>query len=247
MAAAASIAAGGGVAFPYQFSTKRLEPASGLLDFGARWYDPAIGRFISPDPAGFTDGPNLYPYVANDPVNMIDPVGLSRWDIGARTTLSVFQRGMAGALSVMAQPVEQLTSQVFRLYDANRGVFVQLEGHTYQVLRPFQHLKSAIQGLGLFLGGLNIVIDPIELTAQGKLNVTQAREMIVVRGLETVTNVAVAAQGMARGAAYGFSITGTPAGSVVGAVLGGIAGGTTSAWLTRKAGNWTLESLDVPR
>jgi len=36
-----------------------------------------VGRFLSPDPAGFTDGPTLYAYVGNDPVNFIDPVGLA--------------------------------------------------------------------------------------------------------------------------------------------------------------------------
>ncbi|MCG8448857.1 MAG: hypothetical protein MI725_04650, partial [Pirellulales bacterium] len=43
----------------------------------ARWYDPAIGRFISEDPIGFADGPNVYRYAGNDPVNFVDPTGLS--------------------------------------------------------------------------------------------------------------------------------------------------------------------------
>ncbi|MDF1615822.1 RHS repeat-associated core domain-containing protein, partial [Desulfurivibrio dismutans] len=39
---------------------------------------PAIGRFISQDPIGFAGGDvNLYGYVLNDPVNWIDPWGLS--------------------------------------------------------------------------------------------------------------------------------------------------------------------------
>ncbi len=67
----------GSVRQPYQFSTKAVSPTAGLVYFGARDYDPTTGRFISPDPAGFVDGPNLYTYVANDPVNFIDPVGLA--------------------------------------------------------------------------------------------------------------------------------------------------------------------------
>jgi RHS repeat-associated protein len=49
-------------------------------------YDPDTGRFVSKDPILFGGGDtNLYGYVLNDPVNFIDPSGLSRlfFDRGA--------------------------------------------------------------------------------------------------------------------------------------------------------------------
>ena len=51
-------------------------PEIGLDSYKARFYDPQIGRFMTPDPAGMVDGPNLYAYVLNDPVNFTDPSGL---------------------------------------------------------------------------------------------------------------------------------------------------------------------------
>jgi len=39
--------------------------------------DPAHGKFISEDPAGFIDGPNMYQYALSDPFNGIDPTGLA--------------------------------------------------------------------------------------------------------------------------------------------------------------------------
>jgi hypothetical protein len=40
-------------------------------------YTPTLGRFMQPDPLGYGgDGPNLYAYVLNDPVNFSDPLGL---------------------------------------------------------------------------------------------------------------------------------------------------------------------------
>lgn len=41
-----------------------------------RDYDPATGRYLTPDPLGIADGLNTYAYVKNDPVNRIDPTGL---------------------------------------------------------------------------------------------------------------------------------------------------------------------------
>lgn len=53
----------------------------GSLDnFGFRYYDSEIGRFISRDPIGypgFINNENNYIYVHNDPINFIDPLGLT--------------------------------------------------------------------------------------------------------------------------------------------------------------------------
>jgi RHS repeat-associated protein len=48
---------------PWKFSSKRFDPETGFIYFGRRYYDPEIGRLITPDPAGFADGPNLYAYL----------------------------------------------------------------------------------------------------------------------------------------------------------------------------------------
>ena len=45
-----------------------------------RAYDPQLGRWLSRDPlakAELLQGPNLYAYAANDPINLVDPAGLS--------------------------------------------------------------------------------------------------------------------------------------------------------------------------
>ena len=48
---------------------------SGLLHCGARYYAPALGRWLSRDPSGFACGPNLYAYCADDPANFFDATG----------------------------------------------------------------------------------------------------------------------------------------------------------------------------
>jgi len=67
-----------GVFDPYNtvgFTGKQLDGATGLTYFGARWYDAASGKFMSRDP--IRDGWNWHAYVGGDPVNSVDPWGLS--------------------------------------------------------------------------------------------------------------------------------------------------------------------------
>ena len=63
---------------PWRFSSKRNE--EGLVFFGLRFYDPSLGRWLTPDPTGFTDGSNLYAYVRNSPLNRLDLFGLASED-----------------------------------------------------------------------------------------------------------------------------------------------------------------------
>ena len=70
----------------YRFSGKERDPQTGLDDFGARYYESTLGRFMTPDwdakptavpYAAFGDPQtlNLYSYVENGPLNRVDADG----------------------------------------------------------------------------------------------------------------------------------------------------------------------------
>lgn len=62
---------------PWRYRGKRIDKETGLIYFGYRYYSPEIGRWISPDPLGSIDGPNLYSYARNNPINYVDYFGFA--------------------------------------------------------------------------------------------------------------------------------------------------------------------------
>jgi peptidoglycan L-alanyl-D-glutamate endopeptidase CwlK len=75
----------GGGALPTAFGFNGKRTAGNLYDYGARWYDPSMGRFLQPDPV-IADpydpqGLSRYSYVRNDPVGRVDPSGA--WSLSA--------------------------------------------------------------------------------------------------------------------------------------------------------------------
>jgi RHS repeat-associated protein len=73
---------------PYLFTDHELDGETGLYYFGARYYDPAVGRFTSPDsmvPEPFApQSLNRYAYVRNDPLSRVDPDGHADGEICQR-------------------------------------------------------------------------------------------------------------------------------------------------------------------
>jgi RHS repeat-associated protein len=63
----------------FGYTAQRIDPeTNGLYYYRARHYSPAWGRFLQADPIGTQGGVNLYAYVNNDPLNLVDPFGLMR-------------------------------------------------------------------------------------------------------------------------------------------------------------------------
>jgi RHS repeat-associated protein len=75
----------------YRFSSKESHAGSGLVYYGYRWYIPELQRWLNRDPLGsfasergsrrifaveVVEGPNLYGYVRNQPLDNYDPNGL---------------------------------------------------------------------------------------------------------------------------------------------------------------------------
>jgi len=118
---------------PFGFACKRYDPTTALCHFGARWYDPALGRFISPDPLGFVDGPNPYAYCAGDPVNFVDP-----WGLCAELT-SLDKLRALWALTQIIQIAESVSRPAGALDDLRAQLYDEF------VAGPSRDLRESIQ------------------------------------------------------------------------------------------------------
>ena len=95
-----------------KFSGKERDTESGLDYFGARYYDRSQYRFISPDPKLISQIAqaepqrwSLYPYCANNPVNMVDPSG--KWS-------SVVHKDWTFKIAIMAGIPEGTAKSIAR-------------------------------------------------------------------------------------------------------------------------------------
>jgi RHS repeat-associated protein len=90
------------------------DPASGQVNMGARWYDPATGRFDSRDDTGYTVGAsilaNRYAYAAGDPLDHVDADG--RWPSCSWCKKAVST--VASAVSTASRWVSTAASYVYR-------------------------------------------------------------------------------------------------------------------------------------
>lgn len=110
---------------PWRFASKRVEQTTGLIYFGSRYYNPQMQRWITPDPAGDLDGPNLYAYVLNNPLSNIDLYGL-------------FSNPYAGVQSAGGL----IMRTAYPLFKA-----IELTG---QHLIPFRGVRDLVEGIGRF-------------------------------------------------------------------------------------------------
>ncbi len=129
---------------PWRFASKRHDLETGWINFGRRYFDPETGRWTTPDPRGFEDGPNLYAYVHNSPLTHIDIYGLCT----ARCS-------RCGRPIPDRPSMTDRASQTFREVRRDVGDGLAAVGHHLVPIAPFQRAWTrtcrAIGGQGFTL------------------------------------------------------------------------------------------------
>ena len=98
---------------PFAFAGGLYDESTTFIHFGLREYDAQTAQWTSKDPIGFAGSiNNLYSYVNNDPINLIDPTGLLPSEAEVR---NAFQVGLSESLAgdVAQSTVEAIIKQMF--------------------------------------------------------------------------------------------------------------------------------------
>lgn len=112
---------------PFQFGGKfgYYTLPYGLIQCGARWYDPNQGRWFSRDPIGYDGGDNLYTYAANNPLFWCDPDGTD-----LQKVKDWYMNGMDGASGWLDRHIGGLASKLGTSYgnwESGRGSWSQVQ------------------------------------------------------------------------------------------------------------------------
>ena len=127
----------GTVDVSHRFTDQELDAETGLYYFDHRYYDPVLGRFVSPDPfVPFPTNPqsfNRYSYVMNNPVNRIDWNGFDDGDADS----SGDSPGEPGDEATPADPGPPATDLVALTDDMQNVPFnIRIEIRLNEVVRP---------------------------------------------------------------------------------------------------------------
>ena len=104
---------------PWRLPGQYHDSETGLHYNYYRYYDPTTARYLTPDPIGLAGGINRYAYVQNNPLNLIDPYGLTD-DFVRALTGQDSRSFLTNALEVDAHKVELYNKNIIRIRRDNK-------------------------------------------------------------------------------------------------------------------------------
>ncbi len=136
-----------------KFTGKEYDEETNLYYYGARYYDPAIGRFLSPDTVlpSLTDAQTLnrYSYVRNNPIVYVDPTGHFLDFIGDVV------RAVENSVQYVANAIDRAANWVGNAADEAGDFIGKAAGYTWLMMKAF---GSDPRSLAVFVIAVGICV-----------------------------------------------------------------------------------------
>jgi RHS repeat-associated protein len=119
----------------WRYTGQRQDEGSGLYYYNARYYDPTLGRFITPDT--LVQAPydpqtlNRYTYCRNNPVNLVDPSGNSF--------------SLNRTINRIGKSLKRLNQNMYRTWHGFEMV-VDTVGYAFQKKNPGVNINFYVEG-----------------------------------------------------------------------------------------------------
>ena len=162
----------------------------------ARFYDTASGRFSQSDPIGIAGGFNIYAYVQNNPVTMIDPLGLcpgGKSNPWLNNTLD-FLKNDAGP-EILGRSIE-IQSKAFQFVWKKVFIATQVVDITAQLTESYYNFKNQ----DYFSGAINLTKSALSIA--GMVNPYAAGASFLWSYADYMKNTIDDSVNSARAAAY---------------------------------------------
>jgi RHS repeat-associated protein len=127
-------------------NTKERSFTLSLDNHGFRYYDPEVGRYLTRDPIGYADGLNVYLYVHNNPINHIDPLGLS---------------GQKVEGSSDNDPVDRRLDEITTAADA-RAMLLEENPEAKKTVEHYREAGSLVSDVAEEIAGAHPVVSVVE-------------------------------------------------------------------------------------
>ena len=135
----------------YAFTGQKADSYIKLIQMGARWYDPEIGKFTQPDSIiphpGNPQSFNRYSYVINNPLRYTDPTGHDFWE-----SLNDFWIGATHQWAYDNLPPSQARENALGI-KPNETIETTVGRHVGNLVALGQGIAETVVGINTVVGG----------------------------------------------------------------------------------------------